>query len=71
MRSQITKSPQDQRGRMQWFVLIVISFIMLASLIAGIAIAFFTKSIISLAIPSSTVLLMRPIIKYLFPSEER
>jgi len=60
-----TKS-NDQFMRMQWCVLIVISTGFLMSIVASIIIMLITKNIFPLAIPSSLVLIMRPIVKFLF-----
>jgi hypothetical protein len=52
-----TKS-NDQFMRMQWCVLM--------SIVASIIIMLITKNLFPLAIPSSLVLIMRPIVKFLF-----
>ncbi len=58
-----------QLWRMRWFILIVISLCLFASIEAAIVAVVITKSLLMLVIPTPLVVLMRPAVKFLFPSE--
>lgn len=58
-------------SRMQWFILIVFAFCLLASLGFSIGALILTKSIVPIVIPAPLLLSMRPIIRYAFPLESQ
>jgi len=62
----------DMRMRwwMRWFFAVVISIGFLASIGAGIVIMLLAKNPLPLVIPSSLLLTMRPILRWLFPQEQ-
>ncbi len=62
--------PSVDLRRMRWFVLIVISLGFLASIGVSITILILTKNPTPVVIPSSFVLILRPVIRYLFPPKE-
>jgi hypothetical protein len=53
----------------RWFILIVILLCLFASIEAAIVIVVLTKSLLILAIPTPLVVMMHPVVKFLFPSE--
>ena len=58
---------ETQLWRMRWFILIVVSIGFLATIGISIAMLIITKNPLSLVIPSAIVLIMRPILRFLFP----
>jgi uncharacterized membrane protein YoaK (UPF0700 family) len=58
-----------QLWRMRWFLLIVISLCLLASIGVAIVALVLTKSLFMLVIPTPLIVLMRPAVQFLFPSE--
>lgn len=59
-----------QLWRMRWFLIIVISACLFASIGIAIVIVVITKSLLTLAIPTPLVVMMRPVVKFLFPPEK-
>ena len=53
--------------RMRWFILIVTSIGLLASLAASITLMFMTRNPLALALPSSVLAIVLPIILHFFP----
>jgi membrane protein YdbS with pleckstrin-like domain len=66
-----SQAPTDSSHevRMRWFILIVISVSLLASLAASIALMFMTRNPLALALPSSVLVIVLPVIRYLFPQK--
>ncbi len=56
-----------QLWRMRWFILIVFSACLLASIGVTIVIVVITKSLPILAIPTIPTVLLVPVVKFLFP----
>lgn len=59
-----------QLWRMRWFLIIVLSACLFASVGVAIIIVVITKSLLTLAIPAPLVVMMRPVVKFLFPAEK-
>jgi adenylate kinase family enzyme len=55
---------------MRWFALIIITIGFLSTIAASIAIILIVKNPLPLAIPSSLALLLRPVIRWLFPPDQ-
>ena len=71
MNSQKMKLPDpDHLQSMQWCVLIVLCIALLGSLAMSVVLMLITKNLLSLAVPPTLALLMRPVIKYLFPTRK-
>lgn len=56
---------------MQWFILITFAVCLLASIGFSIAALIITHNLFTLAIPTPLLLAMRPIVRYLFPQEQK
>lgn len=57
--------------QMRWFFAIVIAISILASIAMSFAIFLFTKNPLSFTFPSSLILIVRPMIGFLFPQKQR
>ena len=71
---QINIADQDQEDsdlrRMRWFILIILAIGFLCSIASSIAIILIVNSYLTLAVPSSQIIIMRPIICWLFPTDQ-
>ncbi len=70
MNSPDVEQSQKHYQFMQWCVLIVLCIALLGSLAVSIVLALITKNLLSFAISPTLALLMRPVIKYLFPARK-
>jgi len=69
----ITSRPENESQallRMRWFILIILAIGFLGSIIASIITIIILKNYLPLAVPSSIVLAMRPVIHWLFPKNQ-
>ena len=65
------KSSNDRLWRMRWFVLIIVAIGFLCSLVASVVLIILAKTLLTLIVPPSIILIMRPIVHWLFPPEQR
>ncbi len=66
---QISAKPEiteSHEARMRWFILVVLAIGLLASLSASIVLTLMTRNPLALALPSSVLLIVLPIIRYLY-----
>ena len=60
------ESPDPQIWRFRWFFVYLYAVALILSIIAAVVIAFVTKSIYPGAIPAPLLLVMKPIVKWVF-----
>jgi hypothetical protein len=60
----------DRLWCMRWFVLIIVALGFLGSIAASIVLIIVAKTLLTLIVPPSLALIMRPIVLWLFPLEQ-
>src|SRR5438445_3189779 len=61
------RASNDRLWCMRWFILIIIAIGFLGSIAASIVLIITAKTLLTLIVPPSLTLIMRPIVRWLFP----